>query len=141
MTLLKTVYNSRFIYIAYLVITVSLSLIFMYISSALPLRENTDHAASHLSIAIPIALLAVLILHKRRKLVSSKRISGKKLIAVGLGVIALGLVTEAVGAFGYDGNSVRIQILSSLHNSSLLVVFAGMFLVLIGVLIAIRHYD
>jgi len=101
-----------------------------------PPGSNISHATGHLAIAVPTLLLACSIASwcPRRKDTRAAR-WGRRAAITGLGMITVGLILEAIGAFGYDGDDSRIAALTTLHNASWLIQFPGVPVLLVGILL------
>lgn len=97
---------------------VVLATVFIAVGLALPLRGNLDHAVGHLSLAVPVLLLLVwaLLWWPAAGPEFAARLARGTLL-VGLATAGLGLVTEAVGAFGYAPDQVsRATDLAVFHD-------------------------
>ena len=86
---------------------VALGATLITVAFAMPLRDNVDHAAGHLALAVPVLLLLGwgLLWWPPAGPVLSARLARGILLA-GLAIAGLGLVIEAVGAFGYGTDQV-----------------------------------
>ena len=119
-------------------LAIGLAVVLLLVSGALIEAENPSHAAFHLSVAIPALVLAFALFRLCRppKPTRIGRWSRYALVA-GLVLIAGSLVIEAIGAFGYAGDSVRIEVLRTIHNDAWMIGFPGAFILLIGVVLAV----
>lgn len=88
------------------------------VAFVLPLSGNIEHAVGHLSLAVPLLLLLTwgLLRWPPAGPEIAARLARGTLFA-GLAIAGLGLVTEAVGAFGYAADQVtEANDLSVLHD-------------------------
>lgn len=87
------------------IVCVGLATVLIPVAFALPLQGNVEHAVGHLSLAVPILLLlvwALLLWPATGPEVAARLARGTVLL--GLAIAGLGLVTEAIGAFGYPAD-------------------------------------
>lgn len=134
MTLDKKLRDRRYALIYYILAAAAPYLLITIISRALHLSKNAGHATFHLSWAFPILFFLLLLIKSYKNNPRAKANINTKLIVLGLLVVALSLVIEAVGAFGYDGENSKIHFLTELHNSSLIFSMLGLFIFVIGII-------
>jgi hypothetical protein len=108
---------------------------------ALSLNASSGHAGAHLAIGLPLLILLVVVLRAWppvRPGVLARLARGS--LVVGLALASLGLIAEAVGAFGFgpDGDTV-VNGLATLHDLSNFVWVVGM--VAIGTSALLRSVD
>ena len=119
-------------------LAIALTVILIIVSNALIKSENPNHAATHLSTTIPALLLAFSLARicQPPKPTRIGKWSRRSLI-VGLVLLGIGAITEAIGAFGYRGNESVIDVLTTIHNSSFIFALPGLFIMLIGMALGI----
>ncbi len=100
--------------------------------------ENPRHAARHMAVALPLLVLCISI---ARFFPTPKptRIggTGRRAVIWGLGLTSASLVMEAIGAFGYEGDSSRIGALTKMHNTAVILDLPGSLLLLLGLLLGL----
>jgi hypothetical protein len=115
------------------VVCVVLAAALITVAFVLPLRGNVDHAAGHLSLAVPVLLLLVWALLRWPPAGAelAARIARGTLLA-GLAIAGVGLVIEAVGAFGYADEFAEANQLSVLHDIGVAVWPVGLLALMAG---------
>lgn len=104
----------------------------------LPLDQNADHAGLHLAVALPAIALAVVLSKVWRPSASERHAAAARLVLLlGVAMMALGSVVEALGAFGYDDSGGRAGQLAALHDVGVAIAPVGIFLLLVGAVLAI----
>lgn len=101
-------------------------------SNAVFNSESLSHFAMHFIMAIVVLLLALVRFRRSPKATQIGR-SGRITLVTGLVLFGVATVTEAIGAFGYQGNYHANKLLVSFHNTSAVLAIPGMFITLIGV--------
>jgi hypothetical protein len=104
---------------------------------ALPLGDNTSHAASHLAVGVPSAILFVLAVAiwpspRQGRAGSLTRIG----LLLGLGLFSMASLAEAVGAFGFDQYR-RTSDLTVLHDVGVAVGPIGLLLTLAATIVSV----
>lgn len=121
------------------VAAVALIVVLSLVTNAVITNENPEHAAGHLSNAVPLLLLAYVLTRvaPRPKPTRLGRL-GRRALIIGMTMVGVSEVVEAIGAFGYQeaGDGVRFKSLQSIHNSSWILQFPGALVVLVGMLLA-----
>lgn len=104
----------------------------------MPLRETVDHAAGHLSVAVPVLLLltCVLLWWPPAGPELATRVARATFVA-GLAIGGLGLVTEAIGALGYAANQdSEANDLTTFHDIGVAVWPVGFMVFLAGAIMS-----
>lgn len=111
---------------------VLLGMLLTALAAVLPLTDEAKHAALHLVMGVPAALLVA----SSRRLWPSPhpdRLSrGARAVLVGgLALLAVASLPDAVGAFGFVGDA-RVNVLAYLHDLAALGGMAGFYTTLLG---------
>jgi hypothetical protein len=109
-----------------------------FVFQAVVSAENPQHAGRHLAVALPFAVVVVAAMRfwPRPRQPRIGRMA-RSVLVWGSALVVVGLVAEAIGAFGYDGNARVVPALTSLHNGSWPFSFLGAFLVLCSALLSL----
>lgn len=99
----------------------------------MPLREDVDHAAGHLAVAVPVLLLLtwVLLWWPPAGPVLATRVARGTLVA-GLAIAGLGLVAESIGALDVGQSTLEANGLPSFHDVGVALWPAGFVVLLTG---------
>lgn len=120
------------------VVCVVLAAALITVAFLMPLRGNADHAVGHLSLAVPVLLLLAwaLLWWPPAGPEFAARLARGTLLA-GFAIVGLGLVTEAVGAFGYAADQVsEASDLSVLHDIGVALWPVGFVALMAGVIMS-----
>lgn len=96
------------------------------------IQDEAGHAASHLAIGLPALLLLFSSRRWREPVPGRLGSTGRRLVLVGLGLLAVGQSLEAVGAFGFEGYARQYEWLATLHDLAMFSAPPGLLLLLIG---------
>lgn len=96
------------------------------------IQDEAGHAASHLALGVPAFFL--LLSSRRWRDSSPGRLgsTGRKLLLIGLGLLGVGQLFEALGAFGFEGYARQYEWLATVHDFAMFSGPPGFLLLLIG---------
>lgn len=117
---------------------IGIVVVLTFVVNAFLSAENPQHAGGHLALASGFLLLgaaAVRIWPPPRPTRTGRM--ARRALVVGCALVIVGLLAEAMGAFGYSGDEHRIEALTTIHNGSWPLGFLGILLILWGALLAI----
>ncbi len=99
---------------------------------ALPIRDEWQHAVSHLGPGIA-ALFLIVASRLAWPTAPDNRLSrvARRVLVTGVAIFATGQIVEAAGAFGYSGNA-RVSSISRLHDVGVLLSPVGLLVTLAG---------
>lgn len=99
----------------------------------LPITDEVKHAALHLAMGIPAALL-VASSHRLWASPRPDRLSrgARAVLVTGLALLAVASLPDAVGAFGFVGDD-RVNVLAYLHDLAALAGMGGFYGTLLGI--------
>jgi hypothetical protein len=104
-----------------------------WLVSVLPLGTNNAHALSHLAVTIPALLLLTMAIRTWPPPAVRAEVLSRGVLLLGLGMVAGGMLLEAVGAYGYEEAGRRqIEVLTAVHNFAVPFGGIGLLMVVIG---------
>ena len=115
----------------------ALMLVLTVLALTVPMSVNAEHFSGHVALAVPLLFLLVLVLRRWPR--PAPELAGRLArgtLAAGLAIAGVGLLTEAVGAFGFSESvSGRANALAVLHDVGVVVWPIGFVLLMVGVIL------
>jgi hypothetical protein len=98
--------------------------------------DEFSHAAFHLAITLP--LLAIVVTSRRWRAPEPGVGTGaRRSLLIGLAFVCAGGVLEAIGAFGYEGDTRQYELVAKLHDLGLFFGPFGFLFLLVGGVLAL----